>query len=54
MDLGMSQTLPLGSAGWIEAKADGSFTVQLRGVLSRGEADRLARWLLERGESIDK
>ena len=40
-------TLPLGSAGWMEKKPDGSFRVHLTGPVSAVDARRLGEWLRE-------
>jgi hypothetical protein len=39
--------LPLGAAGWVETRPDGTFGFQLRGRVSEHDARRLAEWLQE-------
>lgn len=41
-------TIMLGDAGWVEAEDDGSFRMSLRGPISKENAVRLGRWLLDR------
>jgi hypothetical protein len=41
-------TIMLGNAGWVEAEDDGSFRMSLRGPMSKENAVRLGRWLLDR------
>lgn len=44
-------TIMLGEAGWVEAEDDGSFRMSLRGPMSKENAVRLGRWLLDRTSS---
>ncbi len=48
--LNSMKTIALGTTGWAEVQADGSFRMSLRGSMSQEDAVRLARWVLARVE----